>query len=81
MSQPTQRVTMECPIMIGVEPKILLDGLRVPATKADVRRLVEATWEDMEHGYTPPKAALELVSSVSGVNLVGYVGPDQVVKR
>jgi hypothetical protein len=61
MTKPPQRVTMEPPYFMVTETKVLLDGMRVPATRHDIQRLREAINEDIANGYTPPKEVAGLV--------------------
>jgi hypothetical protein len=52
---------MEPPYFMVTETKVLLDGMRVPATRHDIQRLREAINEDIANGYTPPKEVAGLV--------------------
>lgn len=54
VSRPARRVEMECPPMIGMPNKVLVDGMRVPATKSGFALLREAIYHDRLNGLEPP---------------------------
>lgn len=55
-----RRVEMEGPMPIGMPGKVIVDGLRVPATQVGFRLLKEAIQQDREHGLEPPEGLEDL---------------------